>query len=132
MADNIEDYSLSFEGADVEALLQILKKTICGRVEITDSMYRTGSSYTAYRYETTITDSRLSLMSNPVCIVTADRGVDTSGSKSKPSPICVGLVNTDAGTLTLKIFIYSGTDSRWEVADYNPGFINFIVMEANI
>lgn len=128
----VEDYSLSFEGNEVETLLQKIKKVVSGRVSFNNTNYRSGSSDGNLHFYLEVSDSRFSLFTNPVCIVTVDKGSDTRGSNSFSSPVVVGEVDTSAGKLILKAYVRNGTSSSWYLSGTQTGYFNFIVMEADI
>ena len=131
MAD-VEDYSLSFEGNQTEALLQKIKKTVSGKVSFDNTNYRSSFSESGSHFYLEVSDSRFTLFTNPVCIVTVDKGEDTRGSNSVSNPVAVGEVDTSSGKLILKAYVRNGTSSSWYLLDTQTGYFNFIVTEADI
>ncbi|WP_303820971.1 hypothetical protein [Ruminococcus flavefaciens] len=89
---DIESYSLQFEGANIEALLEKMNKTVFGRVKAT---YRTTGVY-----QTTVSGlTKISLMTNPVCIVFLT-GATASGSLRPYLESCAYSLNETSITFT--------------------------------
>lgn len=124
MADSIEDYSLSFEGSEVETLLQKIKLRVSGRAGIVQGNYRPYPP----RYSVTITDSKFSLFTSPICVVSVDMGGDTSSDVYKLKDVVArGIVDTNAGTLTLEL-----RTSNTDLLGAKTAYVNYIVTEADI
>ena len=127
MAD-IEDYSLSFEGSEVEVLLQKIKLAVSGIATID---YRNGRSNPSC-YEKNISNQKFSLFTNPVCVLSINAGDDTYDLREVlNSLVPEAKINTSTGNLRLRLY-YKGSGALPSLGGARKAYINYTVTEANI